>query len=207
MNEIIKDYLWTFNVEGINNTQLYDTCVNVESFLKKKLPVPEENGYGCFTAYHHSRFNLFLFACPELHKLYKQICIKVSSVIDKNKIYYMRCWPNLFCRGSNIVWHSHFEPEHKAYHGFYCVNTEGEIPSFTSYRIPGHPEIEVNSKDGLLVFGKSDGDQHRSSEWVNSGKHRVTIAFDIIPGEVIRPYAEYSEDYYYTNYLPILNIK
>jgi hypothetical protein len=43
--------------------------------------------------------------------------------------------------------------------------------------------ITIPSYDGLCVIGKSEGDGHRSSEWLNDGKFRVTIAFDIIPVE------------------------
>jgi hypothetical protein len=207
MNEVIKDYLWTFELEGINNNQLYKTCVSVENFLKKKLDEPVYNNYGNFTAYNFRNFNLFLFACPELHKLYKQISIKVSTILDSNKLYYIRCWPNLFREGNNIDWHSHYEPEFKAYHGFYCVNTQGINSSYTDYRILDYPETRVISKDSLLVFGKSDGDTHRSSKWNNSDKYRVTIAFDIMLGESLRPYEEYLEDYNYINCIPILNIK
>jgi len=203
MNEIVKEYLWTFDINNINNDVLYNTCCHVEDFLRSKYPEPVKNNYGCFTAYHHAKYNLFLFACPELHKLYNEICIKASSVIDKNKLYYIRCWPNLFRAGTNIDWHAHFEPESKSYHGFYCVNTEGSISSYTDYRIPGIPEIRVPSKNGLMVLGKSDGDKHRSSTWENQDKFRITIAFDIIPGESLRPLNKFNDNYYHTNYVPI----
>jgi len=40
--------------------------------------------------------------------------------------------------------------------------------SFTEYRIPGVKKtIKVKSKEGLIVIGKSAGDQHTSSVWKN----------------------------------------
>ena len=203
MNEVVKDYLWTYNLETIDNNKLYNTCCNVEEFLKKRYPEPRNNTYGCFTSYHHRKYNLFLFACPELHKLYREICNKALNLLDKNKIYYIRCWPNLFKAGYNINWHGHWGAESKTFHGFYCVNTEGGYTSYTDYRIPGHSEeIRVPSKDGLLVIGKSENDKHRSSVWDNKDKFRVTVAFDIIPHESLKPLDNFHDDYYHTNYVP-----
>ena len=44
---------------------------------------------------------------------------------------------------------------------------------------------KVVSKEGLIVIGKSDGDEHSSSAWKESKRPRITIAFDIIPVEAI----------------------
>lgn len=188
MNEIVKDYLWTFDFHGIDNQKLYKTCIDVEEALKKFYPpIPENNIYNCFTSYYHQQYNLFNFPCPELNKLYKNMINHFPNVINTGKEYYVRCWVNLFDKGKNIDWHSHWPSHFKTYHGFYCVNTEGEYPSHTDYKIPNIPEIiTIPSHDGLCVIGKSEGDGHRSSEWLNEGKFRVTIAFDIIPIEVLK---------------------
>ena len=188
MKEIVKDYLWTFDFEGIDNTKLYNTCIQVEDALKQFYPpITEKNIYNCFTSYYHQQYNLFNFPCPELNKLYKNMIKNFHNVLLKDKQYYMRCWVNLFDKGKNIDWHSHWQPHYKTYHGFYCVNTEGEHPSHTDYKIPNVPDIiTIPSSDGLCVIGKSEGDGHRSSEWLNDGKFRVTIAFDIIPVEVLK---------------------
>ncbi len=55
----------------------------------------------------------------------------------------------------------------------------------------------ITSKDGLCVFGKSQGDRHKTSEWNNEGE-RITIAFDVIPFFAIR------NNNIMHNYLPIL---
>lgn len=184
MRTIVDDYLWTFEFKDIDNSKLYNTCVMVERALLSFLPY-EEGTYGCPTSYYHRSYNLFSFPCTELHKLYTNLSKSLINILDDQ--YYLRCWVNLFKPNKNIGWHSHFEPEFEAYHGFYCVNTEGEIPSYTEYDIPNNPITKVDSYNGLLVIGKSAGDKHRSSAWQNYDKYRVTIAFDAIPVSKLRP--------------------
>jgi hypothetical protein len=188
MTEVVKDYLWMTHFEGIDNDKLYNTCTNVETILSQIFPEPKQNGYGCFTSYYHKEYNLFHFPCNELSALFRNMCSKFPEVIKTGENYYIRCWVNLFGKNKNIPWHKHWDAEERTYHGFYCVNTEGENESYTEYQIPGLENIcRITSKDGLCVIGKSDGDYHRASEWLNEGKYRVTIAFDIIPCSTLRP--------------------
>lgn len=91
--------------------------------------------------------------------------------------YYIQCWLNYYNKGEYIDWHSHFKTESRSWHGFYCVDVEPDSSTF--YRV-GDRELEVKSEDNLLVIGKSCGDMHRSSEWMQD-KPRITIAFDISP--------------------------
>jgi hypothetical protein len=207
MKEIAPNYLWTHQVDNIDNEKLYQTCLSIENRLKKEFPpINNFNQYGSFAAYYHRKYNLLTFSCTELHKLYSNIVTKLSIHLDQNTNYYIRCWANLFDIKQNINWHSHWASECKAYHGFYCVNTEGEHMSYTDYRVPGiQHEIRVASKDGLLVFGKSDGDRHRSSPWLNTDKFRVTIAFDIAPIDSLVTGTNY-DDYLLNNYIPLLKV-
>jgi len=193
MKEIVKDYLWTFEFQGIDNNKLYKTCTDIESALQQFLPpiTPDPKKdvfqYNSFTSYYHQQYNLFQFPCPQLSTLYRNMAMNFPEVINTGKQYYIRCWVNLFEKGKNIDWHSHWNPKFKTYHGFYCVNTEGENLSYTDYRVPGVKEdIRIMSHDGLCVIGKSEGDEHRCSKWLNDNKMRVTIAFDVIPVEVLR---------------------
>ena len=124
-----------------------------------------------------------------------------GSILE-GKQYYVRCWANLFDKNKNIDWHSHWEPQYHAYHGFYCVNTEGKHHSYTEYAIPNQKDVyQLMSQNGLCVFGKSDGDKHRSSKWLNNNL-RVTIAFDVIPVESLRPNADFSQNILH-NYIPM----
>ena len=204
MKDIVENYLWTDKISDIDNEKLYQTCVGIEQRLKKEFPpITEFNGYGCFSSFYHTKYNLLTFACPELHKLYGHMVTKLTSHLDQNTQYYIRCWANLFDTKKNIGWHNHWEPEYKAYHGFYCVNTQGEYMSYTEYRIPGiQHDVRIVSEDGLLVFGKSDGDIHRTSRWLNTDKFRVTIAFDIAPIEALPKGIDYS-DFNINNYIPL----
>ena len=207
MKEVVEDYLWLWKFEDIDNETLYKTCTAVEDELRKHFPpIQDENVYGCFTSYYHQRYNLFAFPCKELQKLYTNLVTNFQEVLDPDTTYYVRCWANLFDKDMNIDWHSHWAPEYKTYHGFYCVNSEGEHPSHTDYDIPGQKDIiRVMSEDGLCVFGKSDGDGHRSSEWLNNDKYRVTIAFDIIPVEVLRKQEKFTHNLIH-NYIPLAKI-
>lgn len=187
MNIVVNDYLWTEHFTDIDNKKLYETCLMVERALLSFLPY-EEGDYGCATSYYHRAYNLFSFPCTELQKLHTNVSQVMTKLV--NEQLYVRCWVNLFKQSKNINWHSHFEPEFNAYHGFYCVNTE-DIPSYTEYNIPGHEIVKVDSKDGLLVLGKSAGDKHRSSVWHHPDKYRITIAFDAIPVNKLRPRADF----------------
>ena len=58
MENVIKDYLWLFKFENIDNRKLYQTCCEVEKELKKNFPPIEDDKYGCFTSYYHTKYNL-----------------------------------------------------------------------------------------------------------------------------------------------------
>jgi len=207
METIFKDYLWTFQFTDIDNNKLYQTCCRVEDHFQKNFPPPpEKNYYGCLATYYHKEYNLFSFPCSELSKLYKNMSIHFKKILRQNTKYYIRCWANIFKKNNNIDWHNHWDKQFKTYHGFYCVNTEGEYSSYTQYRIPYDNEniYKINSKDGLCVLGKSEGDLHRSSEWLNKEKHRITIAFDVIPLQVLRPKEEFTHQLFH-NYFPLID--
>lgn len=197
---IVDDYLWTFKYDNIDNEKLYNTCMMIEKALLDVYPEGDDRTHGSFTARYHRAYNLFAFPCTELFKLHTNLSRMVSDLLEGQ--YYIRCWVNIFKTYRNIDWHSHWAEEDKAYHGFYCVNTEGEYGSYTDYRIPNNPELRVVSEDGLVVIGKSDGDVHRSSVWQNTDKHRITIAFDIIPVSTLRPRDDFNGLLMH-NYIPL----
>lgn len=214
MQTVIPNYLFTFKWDNIDNDALYKTCINVEDELAKVFPpVADTSIYGCFTSVYHDHYNLFAFPCVQLSQLYMNMAKSFGDVLMPGK-YYIRCWVNLFGKGKNIDWHSHWDAKYKTYHGFYCVNTEGEHESYTEYAVPhmiGNNICRIKSSDGLCVIGKSQGDQHRSSEWLNDGKPRVTIAFDIIPLEALRPEEKFThidiKREFISNFIPLLIIK
>jgi len=214
MQTVIPNYLFTFKWDNIDNNALYNTCINVEDELAKVFPpVADTSIYGCFTSVYHDHYNLFSFPCEQLSQLYMNMAKSFGDILMPGR-YYIRCWVNLFGKGKNIDWHSHWDAKYKTYHGFYCVNTEGEHESYTEYVVPhliGNQVCRIISNDGLCVIGKSQGDQHRSSEWLNDGKPRVTIAFDIIPIEALRPEEKFThidiKREFISNFIPLLIIK
>ncbi len=214
MNVVIPQYLWTTKWDNIDNNALYNTCINVETELAKVFPpVPDPKIYGCFTSYYHDNYNLFSFPCAQLSQLYTNMSASFGQILPPGA-YYIRCWVNLFDKGKNIDWHSHWDAKYKTYHGFYCVNTEGEHESYTDYAVPhliGNKICRITSADGLCVIGKSERDQHRSSEWLNDGKYRVTIAFDIIPLAALRPEERFThidiKREFISNFIPLLILR
>ena len=95
----------------------------------------------------------------------------------------MQSWLNYYRKGDFIDWHSHSPPSVGSWHGFFCLDVEPG--SFTSYKWPNDPEregliIDVQSQNNLMVMGLSNGDHHRSSEWLFEDRPRITVAFDIL---------------------------
>ena len=213
MNIVIPDYLWLTQWDNIDNNALYDTCINAEHELSQIFPPVKDGIYGCFTSVYHDHYNLFAFPCKQLSELYMNMAKTFGQVIRPGK-YYIRAWVNLFPKNKNIDWHSHWDAKYKTYHGFYCVNTQGEHESYTDYAVPaliGENICRIKSFDGLCVLGKSERDQHMSSPWLNDGKPRVTIAFDVIPLEALRPEEHFTHikinPLYLHNFIPLLIIK
>lgn len=176
---VVDDYLWTFKLD-LDTTEMYNHSLEVyDEVIGMFGEVKEPHGFGSDTAYYHNRYNLLSYPSINTHKLFR-LLRNCSMTVVRSDNYYVRCWLNRYDVSKNIEWHNHWGADSKAYHGFYCVNVEGDNLSSTQYRIPNHEPIEIISRDNILVFGKSEGDQHRSTPWLNDG-YRITVAFDIIP--------------------------
>lgn len=183
MNVLVPDYLYSEEIYDINNEWMYSDCLQIEDYLKRTIPEPEPMlDYGSFTSANHMKYNLFNFHLHSVNDLYRAIQTKVRPHLPDDR-YMIQCWLNVFRKGQFIDWHGHWPEEFKVWHGFYCVNV-GD--STTTYKF-GDTETVVQDHNGLIVFGKSAGDVHRSSEWDQEDKHRITIAFDIIPIDAIAP--------------------
>jgi hypothetical protein len=131
----------------------------------------------------YAQYNYFMYPFPGLYELYKAVKETFHYCCKSDEKFYSQAWLNVYRAGDYIDWHSHWPPEFESWHGFYCVDVEPD--SSTTYRLFGNrPEVDdivVTSQDNLLVISRSDGDVHRSSEWNNPDKPRITVAFDIIP--------------------------
>jgi hypothetical protein len=183
MKTYYKDYLYGCELNSIENEKLAKHCLDIEKILLSNLPNIDYAWYGSLTTAHHLKYNLLTFPIKELNILYHEIVKNVFPFLDKEKCYMIKSWMNIFRKGEKVDWHKHWLAEKKVWHGFYCVQVNN---SHTEYKIPKVKKIiKVKSKDGLLVFGKSDGDEHKSSEWKRTDYPRITLAFDIIPVESI----------------------
>lgn len=179
MKMIHPGYLFSEDVTTIDNEHLYLDCLELEQELLKQIGEPAEaGGYGNVTSANYRRYNMFHYHYPGLNGMYRALQEKVRPHLP-NEQWMVQCWLNVFRKGESIKWHAHWPPECRAWHGFYCVNVTG---SYTHYLINGQ-QYDIEGHNGLLVFGKSDNDTHRSGDWDREDMCRVTIAFDIIPIE------------------------
>jgi hypothetical protein len=133
------------------------------------------------------QYNLLMYPYSQFYELYQNIKTVFRKHCDNDEPYYIQAWLNYYQNGEYIDWHSHWDEDMDTWHGFYCVNTESAA-SKTTYRLPFvASDIDVVSKDNLIVLSKSEGDLHRTWPWTFNGRPRITIAFDIVPAKHIDP--------------------
>ena len=176
----VPDNLWGEMLPSIDNMQLMKDCLEAERFLLNTLSVNTAVGvYGSKTTASYIQYNLLSFPIESFQNLYHNMVSVIKPCLPK-ETHVLQCWLNVFRGGEFIDWHSHRDKKYKVIHGFYCVNV---TPSFTEYKFKHIPNeiFKIESKEGLLVFGKSNDDIHRSSPWNNPSVPRISIAFDIIP--------------------------
>jgi hypothetical protein len=173
------NYLYGIELDNLDNKQLAKVCIDIRRFYKKTQP-PEFFNLMQEEFYDVKNYNIFM--CPDqaMIELYYTIGYQIKPYLE-DRHYMIRGWANVFSIGQGLDWHRHWHSPMTSWHGFYCVDV-GE--SATYYKIPMETTIKtVTSKDGLLVFGKNGGDEHKTSVWRNFNKPRITIGFDIIPME------------------------
>jgi len=186
------DYLYTKELH-LNLDQLNESTDRMHELILMNFSHLEDNNeHGLVPTsklFHH--YNFLLYPFPQIHELYTEIQTLYNKVEpNRQEDMFVQCWLNVYRRGQFIDWHKHWPENLGVWHGFYCLDVEPD--SSTYYKIPiddDIKEIEIKSKNNLLVLGKSDGDVHKSSEW-NEDKARITIAFDIVPRQHINPYGE-----------------
>jgi len=171
------------NLEAVKNSSLYMYDVICDKFGDGRV---DYNGQSTMTTKLFSNYNLLMYPVPEFHELYHEIQSFFHELYYGTDKFYMQCWLNVYKKGDFIDWHKHWPPEHKSWHGFYCVDCGTN--SGTMYRLPkSRQEVFVPSENNLLVLSRSDGDLHKSTEWTDEINPRITIAFDIIPRQFINP--------------------
>lgn len=197
---IYEEYIHTKKL-NLNLDVMKDSCEKLYDLVKEKFSQNkiDYTGQSTLSTGLFGSYNLLLYPLDEFHELYEEIKTMLYEIEDGEKQkYYIQCWLNYYQKGDFINWHGHWKPEHKSYHGFFCVDCE---PSKTTYKVPGYEEIipgkksrarekdkivDVESKNNLLVMSKSDGDIHRTWPWEYEDRPRITIAFDIVPKQFIQ---------------------
>ena len=188
MIEKIEDYI-NCRILSLNTEEIKQSCYSMAEFIEDKFSSNDQtykDPNSPITTNLFQSYNLMLYPLPGFHDLFTKIketfySIRVRENISYEK-FYIQCWLNVYNAGEKLEWHDHWHPKFQAWHGFYCVDV-GD--SSTIYKIPNGKEVEIKSKNNLLVISKSDGDLHRSSDW-NESYPRITIAFDIVPDHWIR---------------------
>jgi hypothetical protein len=204
---IYHNYVHTKNL-NLNLEEIRTSCDYMHALVSKNFVVLEKTGnqlleeqlkpyWGNAPASTRSygSYNLLLFPYNGFHKLYEEIRTTFREIVPEGN-YYIQCWLNSYKKGEFIDWHGHWQSEYISWHGFYCVDVE---PSKTTYRIQGFPDLEVNSEDDLLVLSPSGKDEHRTWPWHDETRPRITIAFDIVPGEFLDP----TEKHNFNHWIPI----
>jgi len=170
------------------------SCHKMYLFIKENFTPDgktDYSGQSTMTTKLYSQYNLMMYPQPEFHELFLEIQKYFHELANPTEPHYAQFWLNFYTNGEYIDWHHHWPMSYKAWHGFYCVNSENP-ESKTTYRVPPangmqiknpekHEEVEIISKNNLLVISPSAGDQHRSWPWEGNGEPRITIAFDIVP--------------------------
>lgn len=178
----IDNFLWGSKLSDINLKKLIEESLEIEYYVEKNFSNDISQNKFFVNLNSTNKFylyNFFSFPFFEAQKLFSKIKESILPCLPKDN-YLMQSWVNVYHKGQFVDWHGHVPKEYKAIHGFFCVNTETEA-SYTDYKFDHMNEIvRVKSEDGLLVFGKSFNDLHRSSVW-NNDTPRITIAFDIVP--------------------------
>lgn len=173
---------------------LRKTCVVMKDIITQSFENDNNDyaGKSSETTLLYRKYNFLMYPLPGIHNLHFNIASAFHNCFedshgqrsDGSQEYFIQCWLNCYKSGEYIDWHTHHQNPQLRWHGFVCIDTEPD--SFTSYRWPNNPNrkdivIDIPSKDGFIVIGKSNGDYHRSSKWLVENRPRITIAFDIIP--------------------------
>jgi hypothetical protein len=186
-NVIHENYLFTTQLR-LDVNQIRRSCYDMNEIIKNNFSNDEHyyTGIAAETTKLYGSYNILMYPYTGFYELFQEIKTTFLELANPSEPYYIQSWLNVYNKGDYIDWHYHYPEGMKVWHGFYCVSV-GDNESSTLYRIPNLEEIEIKSVNNLLVIGKSDGDYHKSTEWANPNKPRITIAFDIVPKSKIDP--------------------
>lgn len=183
--------------------EIRDTCSKMYDFISNTFADGKDyNGNSTLVSGLFSKYNFLMYPLPGIHQLYKNIQNVFNESYERyygkpnTEQHFIQCWLNYYWKHDFIDWHGHWPSKYRAWHGFFCVQVGTD--SKTSYQWKDGALIDIPSEDGLVVMGISDGDKHRSSEWMHSNP-RITVAFDIVPVDN----AKIKPEQYINHWIPI----
>lgn len=205
--------------------QLTASCYQIRDMIRDHFesdPKHDFNKKIAATGKVFEQYNFLMYPLPGVHSLYHEIkkffyecqTLEFGSAVKKQ--FFVQCWLNVYNQGDYIDWHEHAVERalegwhgHRPWHGFFCVNAEPSVTSYVFKHTPG--QVDVESKNNLLVLGKTGDDMHRTWPWHDPANPRITIAFDIVPSDTImrvrgnRPLTEIVADrpYFKNHWIPI----
>jgi len=183
MDKLYENYVYTRQL-NLNLSMIKKSSYKMHDFLYKNFFNDMKNEKPIASTIIFSKYNLFIYPFDSFYDLYFEIQRMFREKLNDKTPYYIQAWLNLYRKGEFIDWHNHWTPDKKTWHGYYCVDCES---SKTTYKIPLEKQqkiIDIQNKNNLLVMSRSNGDQHRTWPW-DKNEPRITIAFDIVPSNVI----------------------
>lgn len=128
------------------------------------------------------QYNALMYPYPELYNVGAVIKEALSSLVDVQKNqYYAQAWVNVYEKGQFVDWHTHWRGSKDFFHGFVCVDCGDSKTTYKLNEENDPEEIDVPSKDGMMVISRSDTDMHRTYPWPEENTPRITVAFDLLP--------------------------
>lgn len=185
---LYENYVYTRKLE-LNLDEQNRNAHLMYEYIKNTFANKDHNGQDTMVYNLYDKYNYLLYPLNGVNDLYdsisktfKECLLHKHGSIPYNGNYSIQCWLNFYHKGEFIDWHKHWPEQFNSWHGFYCLDVEPN--SSTTYKLPNDVIVDVKSENNLFVIGPSDGDYHRSSEW-NLDKPRITIAFDIVPTQLL----------------------
>ena len=173
------------------------SCLKVENIVKD---LTEDQIWGGLkgqpnppnTIKKNNQYTFLSYPFPQVHNLYKAIqsffyeAEKDYYSVNLKCNYFIKSWINVYYENEFLDWHGHFYEASRAWHGFFCVDTE---PSITSYRFTDGFSLDAECKNNTIILGLSDTNKHKTQQWIEKNRPRITIAFDIMPEQNLKNYS------------------
>ena len=89
---------------------------------------------------------------------------------------FIQCWYNIHRCGQSLVRHKHTYP----FIGTFSAHAEGSETRYGRSKETSDSDVVAKHTDGRLMVTTGQDNYHETSVWCDSGRARVTYAFDIV---------------------------